>query len=208
MPLGQPPPGVNTTIPPTARRHRAAAGRERRRQTGRARAATRSSTRSGSCRRTTTPRPLADDRQRAADRREHLGRLPRRGAAQRPASPVDALKALHRLGALQAVLRAADVPVLHWAATRRRPTTRCCARCSSGSPTTTSRTSSAAAHAGELAELFAAHGGAMTRARQGGQPHSARSDQALRARWRSCSRRSRARWATSRAARSWARRAS
>ena len=178
LPLGAPPAGVDTTVPDDA----GATERQRiesvHRASRAARAATRSSTRSASCRRTTTPiGRWRTTRRGPADRRQHLGRLPRRGPAQTRARRSKRCAASRARCASSSASRG-SCSASTWAATSSRATTRCCARCSSSSPTDDEQdiVGMLRTLAGS-ATLLAAHGGAMRRAEQA---HAARSDQALR----------------------------
>ena len=127
--------GIDTTRPGDRRRHRAGArsrpsprrrnacGLPRRHQPVRLHA--------GELRR---HRPLADHRRGGADRRQHLGRLPRRGAASPPARRSTRCGRSRAPGASSSASRASCSASTR-AATRPPATIRCCARCSSTSPT-------------------------------------------------------------------------
>ena len=199
LPLGAPPDDVDTTIPTTA----GATERQR----------IETVTAPAKC--AGLPRLHQPVRLHAGELRRHrpLAHAPTRASRSTPSISVDFLDEgplthelagrgaarLHALAALPAVLRAPAVPLLHGPRRGARATTRCCGRCSSTSPTTTSRTSSAC-----CARWRARRSSRSARRHHEdeAQAHPPRPDQALRRRWRSCSRRWRARWATSPAARS------
>ena len=197
LPLGAPPPG---------RRHHRPDHR-RRAPSGSASRASRSSRTCAGCHAFINPFGFMQEnydaigrwrttRRGHADRRRASRSTSSTRARSPPSTPVEALRGFTALAALPAVLRAPAVPLLHGPRRGCRATTRCCARCSSTSPTTT--TQDIVGMLRTLASsptLLAAHGGTMKR-RQG-SAHPPRPDQALRHRWRSCSRPSRARWATS-----------